>query len=82
MKVALIRWLDAGAQYRLWMDGDGLDARTELHSAGVLVYENSEIVTIAADYDPESKQYRDVSTIPVSCILEKHYFDVPQGGNT
>jgi hypothetical protein len=69
MNFVYIRWLDAGARHRIWLDPDELDARFELHSAGFLVCEGEDYITLAADFD--GVRYRDVATIPSACIIEK-----------
>jgi hypothetical protein len=74
MKLVYIRWNDAGGEYQKWMDGDGLDVRFELQSAGILVYENKEVITIAMDFDGE--KFRDVASVPKVNVLEIKYFEV------
>jgi hypothetical protein len=69
VKIAYIRWLDAAGSYQTWVSGKKLDVRGEIQSSGFVVYENKEVITIATDFD--GTNYRDVSSIPKSCILEK-----------
>jgi hypothetical protein len=76
MKVAFIKWLDAASEYQVWYTGGELDVRRVIYSTGMLIHKNKEVVTLAADYDPKGGHYRDVTSIPVSCILEEKYFKV------
>lgn len=76
MKLVHVRWLDAASRYQKWMSGEELDVRCVIHSAGILVFESKEVLSFVMDYDAESGQYRDVTSVPVSCILEKRYFKV------
>ena len=76
VKLVYVKWLDAGAQYQKWRKAKDCDMRCELHSAGLLVSETEDVLTMAADYDANGKRYRDVASIPVSTIIEKRYFEV------
>lgn len=74
MKVVYLRWLDAPAIHGQWMDGDGADVRHEMHSAGIFVFENKQVITLATDFD--GTQYRDVCSIPKSCITSRQDFEI------
>ncbi len=66
-----MRWLDACRRDGMFTRDDvttkGLD-RVELHSAGVLVLETKETLTIAESYDPTDDTFRDLIHIPTNMI--------------
>jgi hypothetical protein len=74
LELVCIRWRDAGARHGTWQKPDGLDFRFELQSAGFLVNETEEAITIATDYDGE--RYRDISSIPKACVLDVRRFAI------
>lgn len=74
MKITYLRWLDAAAIHGQWMDGEDVDARHEMHSAGIFVYENKQVITLATDFDGE--KYRDVCSIPKACVTGRKEFEV------
>lgn len=78
MKLVFVRWLDAGSDFRRWYTAGDLDVRCEIQSAGILVSESKDVLSFAMDYDKEGNQFRDVTSIPTSTIIEKRYFNLPE----
>ena len=78
MKLVYLIWLDAGSQYQRWIGADETDMRWELHSAGILVHEDDQVITFAMDCNAKGGEFRDVTSVPVSCVLEKRYFEVKE----
>jgi hypothetical protein len=74
LKLVWVRWLDAGARHGKWINGESLDCRFELQSAGLLVCEHKDFITLACDFDGD--RYRDVATIPKSLIIEKQIITI------
>jgi hypothetical protein len=75
MKLALVIWYDAcyaGSSPRTL---DNLGGLVEMHSAGVLVAEDSEKLTLATDWAPEAGEYRHVHHIPRVNIAELRVVD-------
>lgn len=67
-KIASIEWRDAG--FNSGYDKHGL---ITLHTAGFVVHECDEYITLAADFMPEDNGYRNSSSIPKVNIISITY---------
>lgn len=65
--LALVEWVDAAHE-----DGpvraDEMAGLVTVHSAGLLVREDDESITLATDYSKAKGTWRDVTCIPRSCV--------------
>jgi len=70
MKFAYIEWDDACIQTE-WHNRNDLLERYPVLSAGFVVRETNELITIARDADPDEKQWRGLEHIPKAMIRKK-----------
>ena len=70
MKFVYIKWVDASYQ-RGPVTRDELEPKCELETAGIVVQETKDIISIAQDWDDRYKQWRYVQHIPKKMICKK-----------
>ena len=68
-KVVLVRWLDASYQRGECTD-DELNPRVELESAGLLVREDDDFISIALDRYGGDRTWRYIEHIPKVNVIE------------